>query len=78
MLLPTCLVFLLIRADLSKQLTFSLVLCVLDLVQCHYSKLPHRVEAMLDLFLAFSFLSFFIIGVITLKWTMDAIFFILA
>lgn len=54
------------------------MLSVLDLVQFHYSKLPYRVEATLDLFLAFSFLSFFIIGVVTLKWTMDAIYFVLA
>lgn len=52
------------------------MLSILDLVQFHYSKLPYRVEAMLDLLLAFSFLSFFVVGAITLKRVADIIYFV--
>jgi hypothetical protein len=54
------------------------VLSIFDLIQFHYSKLPHRVEAMLDLFLAFVFLSFFVVGVLVRRWSPDIIFFVVS
>jgi len=60
------------------KLAFSLALSVLDLIQFHYSKLPHRVEAMLDLSLACLFLSFFLVGIIALGWTTDVIYFVVS
>ena len=51
---------------------------MLDLILFHYSKLPHRLEAMLDLLLASSFLSFFVVGVIILNWTTDVVYFIIS
>jgi hypothetical protein len=54
------------------------MLSILDLIQFHHSKLPHRMEAMLDLLLAFSFLSFFVVGLVSRGPTSDVIYFIVS
>lgn len=63
---------------LSSKLAFSFALSIFDLAQFHYSRLPHRVEAMLDLLLAFAFLAFFLVDVIKCNWATATVLFLVS